>query len=201
MPKKNLKSLLFQSLSDTDDPIHIINIAMRMEEYEQDNVLSQRFQVFCKQQVSHSAAVIVISGAVAENNEMQAAYDRILHKNKLKIIFPFWLEVVLSITQHIVQTKTLLALIQLLDFKCFPFFSKERALYDRGIRRVTFVVLYRVYRCFSYFIVCFVPVCQSSIYRRKCCRYIAEIYPLRFLKNDNYREFSVQYVYGSCFVI
>lgn len=163
MPKKNLKSLLFQSLSDTDDPIHIINIAMRMEEYEQDNVLSQRFQVFCKQQVSHSVAVIVISGAVGENNEMQAAYDRILHKNKLKIIFPFWLEVVLSITQHIVQTKTLLALIQLLDFKCFPFFSKERALYDRGIRRVTFVVLYRVYRCFSYFIVCFVPVSRQFL--------------------------------------
>ncbi|XP_076466128.1 acetyl-CoA carboxylase-like isoform X2 [Babylonia areolata] len=38
-----------QSLSDTDDPIHIINIAMRVDDLTaQDSVLAQQFQSFCK---------------------------------------------------------------------------------------------------------------------------------------------------------
>nr|KAG5704977.1 hypothetical protein BaRGS_022819 [Batillaria attramentaria] len=39
-----------QSVSDTDDPIHIINIAMHVNmEHEDDDTLALRFQQFCKQ--------------------------------------------------------------------------------------------------------------------------------------------------------
>jgi hypothetical protein len=42
---------VLQSVSDTDDPIHIINIAMRLNHVAEDNSLALRFQNFIKRQV------------------------------------------------------------------------------------------------------------------------------------------------------